>query len=102
MSPEQPRNSADNVNVRYQVPGERNDYQLTVRDSASIVLVIEGSGKYLASKQITRKGGLSVVEPFASDNISPGSVLFLPSDRILEVFPEDCSQLVLFQAYCKL
>ena len=84
------------------MPGERNDYQLTVRETASIVLVIEGSGKFLASKQITRKGGLSVVEPFASDNISPGSVLFLPADRILEVFPEDCSQLVLFQAYCKL
>ena len=104
MSPELPRNSPHNanVNVRYQLPGDKNDYQLRVRDSASIVLVIEGAGKYLASKQITRKGGLSVVEPFASDNISPGSVLFLPADKILEVFPEDCSQLVLFQAYCRL
>ena len=70
--------------------------------TASIVLVIEGSGKYLASRQITRKGGISVVEPFASDDISPGSVLFLAADKILEVFPENCSKLVLFQAYCNL
>ena len=87
---------------RYEVPGEKDSYQLKVRDTASIVLVIEGSGKYLASRQITRKGGISVVEPFASDDISPGSVLFLAADKILEVFPENCSKLVLFQAYCNL
>ena len=67
------------------------------------MLVTEGTGKYLASSQVTRKGGLSVVEPFASDNISPGSVIFLPADKILEVFPENCSSnLVIFQAYCNL
>ena len=75
---------------------------MSVRDSASIVLVTQGTGKYLASSQVTRKGGLSVVEPFASDDIGPGSVLFLAADKILEIFPENCDQMVLFQAYCQL
>ena len=43
-----------------------------------------------------------MVEPFASDDIGPGSVLFLAADKILEIFPENCDQMVLFQAYCQL
>ena len=87
---------------RFSVPGSADGYKLSVRDSASIVLVTEGTGKYLASSQVTRKGGLSVVEPFASDDIGPGSVLFLAADKILELFPENCDQMVIFQAYCQL
>ena len=64
------------------------------------MLVTQGTGKYLASRQVTRKGGLSVVEPFASDDIGPGSVLLLAADKILEIFPENCDQMVPFQAYC--
>ena len=90
------------LHYRFCVSGSADGYQLSVRDSASIVLVTEGTGKYLASSQVTRKGGLSVVEPFASDDIGPGSVLFLAADKILELFPENCDQMVLFQAYCQL
>ena len=75
--------------ARYQVPGEDKSYQLKTRDTASIVLVIEGGGRYQAGKQRT-------------ENISPGSVLFLPADEVMEVFPENCSRLVIFQAYCNL
>merc|ERR1711988_81448 len=71
------------------VPGDDKSYQLKTRDTASIVLVIEGGGRYQATKQST-------------ENISPGSVLFLPADEVLEVFPENCSRLVIFQAYCNL
>eukprot|EP00092_Neocalanus_flemingeri_P007266 GFUD01007846.1.p1 GENE.GFUD01007846.1~~GFUD01007846.1.p1 ORF type:complete len:415 (+),score=108.80 GFUD01007846.1:58-1302(+) len=88
--------------ARYEVPGDANNFSLTKRDSASIILITEGSGKYLASHEVTNKGGLTVVEPFATADISAGSVLFLPSDKVLEVFPEDCPKLVFFQAYCKL
>ena len=62
----------------------------------------QGSGKFLASSQVTRRGGLSVVEPYASHDIGPGSVLFLAADKILEIFPENCDQMVLFQAFCNL
>ena len=51
---------------------------------------------------MSRRGGLSVVEPYASHDISPGSVLFLAADKILEIFPENCDQMVLFQAFCNL
>lgn len=88
--------------ARYEVPGDANNYSLNKRDSASIILVTEGSGKYLASHEVTNKGGLTVVEPFATADISAGSVLFLPADKVLEVFPEDCPELVFFQAYCNL
>ena len=75
---------------------------MDVRDTASIVLVTEGTGKYLASSKVTEKEGVSVVEPFASDDFTPGSVLFLDADRILEIFPENCQRMVLFQAFCEL
>ena len=88
--------------ARFAVPGGANNYSLPRRESASIILVVEGGGKYLASHQVTNKGGLTVVEPFATADISAGSVLFLPADKVLEVFPEDCSSLVFFQAYCNL
>jgi len=88
--------------ARYEVPGDANNYSLNKRDSASIILVTEGSGKYLASHEVTNKGGLTVVEPFATADISAGSVLFLPAGKVLEVFPEDCPTLVFFQAYCNL
>ena len=70
-----------------------------MRDTASIVLVTEGSGKFLASSQVTKKEGLTVTEPF---DITPGSILFLAADKILEIFPENCQQMVLFQAFCEL
>ena len=90
------------IHHRYQVPGTSEGYKLDVRDTASIVLVTEGSGKFLASSQVTKKEGLTVTEPFASDDITPGSVLFLAADKILEIFPENCQQMVLFQAFCQL
>jgi len=88
--------------ARFDVPGGANNYSLPRRTSASIILVTEGAGKYLASHQVTNKGGLTVVEPFATADIAAGSVLFLPADKVLEVFPEDCPSLAFFQAYCNL
>ena len=88
--------------ARHLVPGSAEGYKLPVRDSASLVLVVEGAGKQLASRQLGGAGGLAVVEPYASAELAPGSVLFLAADRILEIFPENCEQMVLFQAYCNL
>lgn len=85
--------------ARYEVPGDANNFSLNKRGTASIILVTEGSGKYLASNEVTNKGGLTVVEPFATADVSAGSVLFLPADKVIEVFPEDCAKLVLFQAF---
>ena len=55
------------------MPGTSEGYKLDVRDTASIVLVTQGTGKFLASSQVTKKEGLTVTEPFASDDITPGS-----------------------------
>ena len=55
------------------VPGDADSYQVTVRDSASLILITSGVGKYLASSQVTKKGGLTVVEPFASDDVVQSS-----------------------------
>lgn len=84
------------------IPGDADCYSLPRRDSASILLVTEGSGKYLASHQVSKEGGLTVVQPYASSDLVKGTVLFLPADKVLEIFPEDCEQLIAFQAYCKL
>jgi len=86
--------------ARYVVPGDANNFSLKKRESVSIIIVTEGSGKYLASNEVTNKGGLTVVEPFATADVTAGSVLFLPAEKVLEVFPEDCAKLVLFQAFC--
>jgi len=88
--------------ARYMVPGDADSYQVTVRDSASLILITSGDGKYLASSQVTKKGGLTVVEPFASDDVSPGSVLFLAAGKILEIFPENNQDIVIYQAFCNL
>lgn len=88
--------------AQYTVPGDADNFTLVKRDSASIIIVVEGSGKYLASHEVTKEGGLTVVKPFASADIKAGSVIFLPADKAMEVFPEDCETLVLYQAYCNL
>jgi len=77
-------------------------YTTPVRDSASIILFTKGGGKFLASNQVTKEGGLTVVQPYASDDVKEGSVLFLPANKILEIFPENCDSLVAYQAYCPL
>lgn len=87
---------------QYKVPGDADNYSLAKRDSASIVIVTSGGGKYLASHLVTKEGGLTVEKPFASADIGPGSVIFLPAGKIMEVFPEECAELVLYQAYCNL
>jgi len=88
--------------ARLEVPGDADCYSVPRRDSASIFLVAEGGGKYLASHQVTKEGGLTVVQPYASADMGRGTVLFLPADKVLELFPEDCQKLVAFQAFCKL
>ena len=88
--------------ARLEVPGDADCYSVPRRDSASIFLVAEGGGKYLASHQVTKEGGLTVVQPYASADMAQGTVLFLPADKVLELFPEDCQKLVAFQAFCKL
>jgi len=88
--------------ARVKIPGDADCYSLPRRDSASIFLVTEGSGKYLASHQVSKEGGLTVVQPYASADLVKGTVLFLPADKVLEIFPEDCENVVAFQAYCKL
>ena len=84
------------------VPGDADSYQVTVRDSASLILITSGVGKYLASSQVTKKGGLTVVEPFASDDVFSGSVLFLAAGKILEIFPENNQNMIIYQAFCNL
>jgi len=85
-----------------QISGDMDCYTTPVRDSASIILFTKGGGKFLASNQVTKEGGLTVVQPYASDDVKEGSVLFLPANKILEIFPENCDSLVAYQAYCPL
>jgi len=87
---------------RIEIEGSADCFTVPVADSASILIVTTGGGKYLASNQVTKEGGFTVVEPYASDDIGEGSVLFLPANKIIELFPENCDSLVLHQAYCPL
>jgi len=85
---------------RIEVAGSADCYTAPVQDSASILLVTRGKGKFLASNQVIKEGGFTVVQPYASDDIQEGSVLFLPANKIVELFPEDCDQLIIHQAFC--
>jgi len=77
-------------------------FSVPALDSISILIFTKGTGKYLVSNKVVKEGGLSVVQPYASDEIKLGTVLMLPADKILEVFIEDCDELVAYQAFCKL
>lgn len=88
--------------ARHQIGGDCQSYSLAQRDSASIVIVTEGQGKFLASDTVMTDGNVTVVKPFASSDIAAGSVVFIPANKTVEVFPEGGSQVVAFQAYCSL
>jgi mannose-6-phosphate isomerase len=82
-----------------QVDGKADCFTAPTLGSASIIIFTKGAGKYLASNQVTKEGGLTVVQPFATNDIKEGSVLFLPAGKILELFPEDCEEIVAYQAF---
>ena len=62
--------------------------KLPKKESASIILVTEGSGKY------------SVQETGKAKDFSCGAVLFLGSNEELDVSNSGASQIVMFQAFC--
>jgi len=85
-----------------QISSASDCYSVPVVDSISIFIFIKGTGKYLVSNKVVKEGGLTVTQPYASDDIKLGTVLLLPANKILEVFIEDCDQIVAYQAFCKL
>lgn len=77
-------------------------YSLPVLDSISILIFTKGTGKYLVSNKVVKEGGLTVVQPYASDEIKLGTVLMIPAHKILEIFIEDCDEIIAYQAFCAL
>jgi len=85
-----------------QISSASDCYSVPVLDSISIFIFVKGTGKYLVSNRVVKEGGITVTQPYASDDIKLGTVLLLPANKILEVFIEDCDQIVAYQAFCKL
>jgi hypothetical protein len=88
--------------IKFQISSSSDCYSLPVLDSISILIFTKGTGKYLVSNKVVKEGGLTVVQPYASDDIKLGTVLMIPAHKILEIFIEDCDEIIAYQAFCAL
>ena len=74
---------------RHELPESLKSYKVPVRDTASIILITEGSAEYYSEDN-----------PDQKRELSPGAVVFIPANNRIDLSFDD--HVILFQAYCEL